>query len=216
MRVILFANGAAQPGAMVWRVLDDMPDAYILCADGGALHALRFQRQPQTIIGDFDSLTDAQAAQFTAEKAELIRYPTDKDETDLELALCWAAGQGATAIAVIGGLGGRFDQTLANAHLLTLPQLNGIDVKMVAGKQSIRLLKPGRHQVAGQAGDTLSLLPIGGAAHNITARGLKYPLRDESLAFGPARGLSNVMLADRADIELQAGMLLVVHTIGRA
>ena len=216
MHILLFANGEARPGAMVQRALDEAESPYVLCADGGALNARRFQRQPQTIIGDFDSLTDRQLAELAAEGAELLRWPGDKDETDLELALDWAARQDAQAVHIIGGLGGRFDQTLANVHLLALPQLDGIDVEVVDGAQSIRLFKPGRHQIRGQAGDTISLLPIGGGAHGITTAALKYPLRDEPLTFGPARGLSNVMLGSRADIELCRGMLLMVHTIGRA
>ena len=216
MQILLFANGEANPGTMIQRVLDEVESPYILCADGGALNALKFHRTPQTIVGDMDSLTDLQAAEFAAQGAELVQYPVDKDETDLELALHWAARHGATAIYIVGGLGGRFDQTLANIYLLALPQLDGIHIEMVDAEQSICLLKPGRHQVKGQAGDTLSLIPLGGAASGITVSALKYPLCDEPLQFGPARGLSNVMQSDRASIEIRQGLLLMVHTIGRA
>ena len=216
MQVLLFANGEANPGSMVQRVLDDVESPYILCADGGALNALKFNQTPQTIVGDMDSLTDLQAAEFAAQGAELVRYPAEKDETDLELALYWALRHGAAAVYVVGGLGGRFDQTLANIYLLALPALDGIHIEVVDAEQSIRLLKPGRHQVKGQAGDTISLLPIGGATKGITTTALKYPLRDEPLQFGPARGISNVMQTNHAGIDIRQGMLLMVHTIGRA
>lgn len=216
MQILLFANGEANPGTMIQRALDEVESPYVLCADGGALNALKFHQTPQTIVGDMDSLTDMQAAEFAAQGAELVQYPMDKDETDLELALCWAARHGATAIYIVGGLGGRFDQTLANVYLLALPELDGIHIEVVDAEQSIRLLKPGRHQVKGQAGDTISLIPISRAAGGITTSALKYPLRGEPLQFGPARGLSNVMQADRASIEIRQGLLLMVHTVGRA
>ncbi len=216
MRILLFANGEANPGTMIQRALDKAEPAYVLCADGGALNALKFHRTPQTIVGDMDSLTDLQAAAFAAQGAELVQYPVAKDETDLELALRWSARHGAAAIYIVGGLGGRFDQTLANVYLLALPELDGIHIEVVDAEQSIRLLKPGRHQVKGQAGDTISLIPIGGAAGGITTTALKYPLRGEPLQFGPARGLSNVMQADQAGIEIRQGLLLMVHTVGRA
>ena len=216
MRILLFANGEANPGPMIQRVLDEVESPYVLCADGGALNALKFHRTPQTIVGDMDSLTDLQAAEFAVQGAELVQYPVDKDETDLELALYWSARRRAAAIYIVGGLGGRFDQTLANVYLLALPELDGIHIEVVDAEQSIRLLKPGQHQVKGQAGDTISLIPISRAAGGITTSALKYPLRDEPLQFGPARGLSNVMQADQAGIEIRQGLLLMVHTVGRA
>jgi thiamine pyrophosphokinase len=45
---------------------------------------------------------------------------------------------------------------------------------------------------------------------------LRYPLRDESLLFGPARGVSNVMDGERAIVRVRDGALIVVHTVGRA
>jgi thiamine pyrophosphokinase len=45
---------------------------------------------------------------------------------------------------------------------------------------------------------------------------LYYPLRGETLAFGPARGISNVMTAAHAQITTSEGTLLLVHTEGRA
>ena len=216
MRILLFANGVIKDGTMVRRALEGAGSAHILCADGGALNALRLGLAPQTIIGDLDSLSAKQVEAFSAAGAEVLRFPTDKDETDLELALRWSADRGATAIVILGALGGRFDQTLANVYLLALPGLHDIPIEMVDGEQNIRLLRPGPHRVEGSAGDTVSLIPLGGKAGGISASGLKYPLRGESLEFGPARGISNVMLCDSASLEFHSGLLLVIHTRGRA
>ena len=201
---------------MLRRALERAGSAHILCADGGALNALKYGMKPQTIIGDFDSLGAAQVEEHRAAGAEICRFPLEKDETDLELALRWAVDQGARAIVVLGALGGRFDQTLANVYLLALPGLRDIPIELVDGDEHIRLLRPGRHSIAGRSGDTISLLPMGGRADGISTDNLKYPLRDESLEFGPARGISNVMLSDSASLNLHSGMLLLIHTRGRA
>ncbi len=216
MRILLFANGVAKDGTMVRRALEAAGAAHILAADGGALNALKFGLAPQTIIGDLDSLSGEQVEEFSAAGTEILRFPTEKDETDLELALQWSVDKGASAIVILGALGGRFDQTLANVYLLALPSLQDIQIELVDGEQNIRLLRPGTHSIAGRTGDTISLIPLGGEARGITSRGLKYPLRDESLEFGPARGISNVMLCDSASLELRTGLLLIIHTRGRA
>ena len=117
---------------------------------------------------------------------------------------------------IIGSLGGRLDQMLANIYLLTLPVLENCDVRLVAGRQETCLLIPGTHIVNGMSGDTLSLIPIGGDASGISTEGLVYPLKRETLAFGASRGVSNVMRADAAQITVQTGRLLLVHTLGKA
>lgn len=214
--VLLFANGIFTPGEAVRRVLAAQRSPTIVCADGGALHARALGLQPQTIIGDMDSLSPADVLAFEAAGAQIIRHPPEKDETDLELALRFCHELGAKTVTILGGLGGRFDQTLANILLLTLPALKSMRIELVDGAQTIRLLGAGQHQITGAAGDTVSLIPLQGAATGITTRGLQYALRDETLPLGPARGISNVMLAEMAEVELGGGLLLLVHTIGRA
>lgn len=216
MRILLFANGVTKDGTMVRRALEEARSAHILCADGGALNALKLGLAPQTIIGDLDSLSAEQVEEFRAAGAAVLCFPMEKDETDLELALQWSADKGGSSIVILGALGGRFDQTLANVHLLVLPSLQDIQIELVDGEENIRLLRPGEHGIEGRAGDTVSLIPLDGKASGITSSGLKYPLRDESLEFGPARGISNMMLSDSASLELHSGLLLVVHTRGRA
>lgn len=216
MQVLLFANGVVRPGRMLRRRLAALNAPYVLCADGGALQARALGYTPRAVIGDLDSLPAEQLAELQAGGAEFLRHPPDKDESDLELALHHCLRIGASAVTIIGGLGGRLDQTVANIFLLYLPELSALPVEHVDGDQATRLLAPGRHPIAGQCGDTISLIPITADASGIDTSGLKYPLRGETLRMGPARGISNVMLADEARIEFQSGLLLLVHTIGRA
>jgi thiamine pyrophosphokinase len=113
-------------------------------------------------------------------------------------------------------VGDRFDQTLSNVYLMALPILRDCDVRMVAGKQETWLIGAGEHTIEGQGGDTVSLIPLNGTVRGVKTDGLYYPLRDEDLIFGPARGVSNVLNGDRASVSVREGVLLVVHTIGRA
>jgi thiamine pyrophosphokinase len=215
----VFANGDVNDGPMVQRALVaarrwDGP--LIVAADGGARVAQYYDLSVDTIIGDLDSLSAMEVQGFLARGVNIQRYSPEKDETDLELALRWAAGQGARWIRVVGGLGNRLDQTLANVYLLALPELGGCDVRLVAGKQEAWLLRPGEHDIEGAKGDTVSLIPLGGTVHDVRTENLYYPLRDETLLFGPARGISNVMNGDMARVGVGQGLLLVVHTVGRA
>lgn len=216
MRILLIGNGELNQGAMVARLLDSLDSPRVICADGGALHARRLALKPHTIIGDLDSLRAEEAAAFKADGVDIIQHPPEKDETDLELALRHCLSLEAKSIAILGALGGRIDQTLANIHLLSQADFRDLDIIVVDGDQSLRLLRPGAHRIAGERGDTISLIPLSAAVDGLWTRRLQYPLRRETLHRGPTRGLSNVMLAGEAEIEFEAGLLLLVHTSGRA
>lgn len=216
MKILIFANGDPNPGSMVTESLADTEDALVIAADGGARVAWRFDKQPQVVIGDMDSLSEDEQAQLTAQGADLYRYPVEKDKTDLELALIYAAEQNATWIRIIGATGGRFDQMLANIYLLALPALQDCDVAIVSSNQRMRLLASGQHSIYGDEGDTVSLIPVSGDVSGITTSGLYYPLDNEMLYFGPARGVSNVMTETCAQVDVRRGTLLCVHTKGHA
>lgn len=211
MRTVIIANGDPPTQDDIHRWLRS-GDA-LLCADGGARAALRFGLHPQRVIGDFDSLTDDELRELEQGGAMLERHPTHKDETDLELALLYAANTASDEIVVLGALGGRLDQTIANVLLLAMPALAQHRVLIASGNEQTFLLRPDALlELRGEPGDTVSLIPFGGDAHGIITEGLEYPLRDESLRFGPARGVSNVMLGRRATIRFSAGLLLCVQS----
>lgn len=216
MTAVIFANGDPADGPMVRKWLAHADQPYLLAADGGAHIAAHYGLQPHAVIGDMDSIDPALLAALEAQGAAITRFPVAKDETDLELALIAAAAGGHDPIIIIGAVGSRLDHTLANVYLLALPQLDGRTVKMVSGREEITLLRPGKHRIDGAVGDTISLLPVGGPAAGVRTDGLSYPLRDETLHFGPARGVSNVMAQAPAYISLNSGWLLVIHTEGKA
>lgn len=217
MNALIFANGQIEDGEMVQRALVAAGgDALVVAADGGARMAAHYGLRVDAVIGDMDSLDADEAVALEAQGTRLLPHPAEKDETDLELALVWAVGQGARRLRVIGATGGRLDQTLSNIYLLALPALVGVDIQMVAGKQAMWLLGAGMHKLHGQQGDTISLIPLNGTVRGVYTENLYYPLRDEDLYFGPARGVSNVMTAEEASVTVREGVLLVVHTLGRA
>jgi thiamine pyrophosphokinase len=67
-------------------------------------------------------------------------------------------------------------------------------------------------ELPGLIGATVSLLPFGGDVEGVTTRALRYPLRDEPLTQGPARGLSNVRTGPDAAVTIRRGRLLIVES----
>jgi thiamine pyrophosphokinase len=166
------------------------------------------------VIGDFDSLTPTELEDLQAHGTRLIRYPSRKDFTDLELALQYACEQNADQVIVFGALGLRWDQTLANILLLANPSTSRPRIGLLDGSQEILLIRESQTiEIFGQPGDTVSLIPINGNAEGISTIGLEYPLMKETLQFGATRGVSNVLLENQATIHLEQGLLIciVIH-----
>jgi thiamine pyrophosphokinase len=208
MHALIVANSPtfdARPFAALLRSA-----ALLIAADGGgnALHAIDIV--PHVVIGDLDSLEPAALAYFSAAGSEIVQHRPDKDETDLELALLLAVERGARQIDVLGALGGRWDQGLSNVALLALPELRGCRVRLLDVTQEAYVVRK-QSVIDGRIGDTISLLPLGGAAHGISTAGLQYALDDATLHFERSRGVSNVIVAQPASVSLRTGLLLVVH-----
>ena len=113
----------------------------------------------------------------------------------------------------------RLDHELANIDLLAHPALASLDARLLGDRARVRLLdghghggEPVTADLHGRPGDLVSLLPLGATVERVTTRGLEYPLLEEPLDVGPARGLSNVRVGPHAMVTIRAGRLLIVET----
>ena len=214
MRAIIIAGGQAGDDED-WRRWVREGD-WLIGADGGAARALAWGLVPHLVIGDMDSLPGEARTALEAWGSQFVVHPRAKDETDLELALTHAAQEGAHEIVVLGALGGRLDHALANVLLLTLPKLEGVEVRIASDRQEALLVRGGRETtLEGESGDLVSLLPLGGDARGVTTSGLAWPLERDTLRHGFSRGVSNEMTAPVARVAVEAGSLLVVHSWAR-
>jgi thiamine pyrophosphokinase len=187
----------------------------VIAADSGAATALKYGYTPGIVVGDFDSLDAALLEELSERGSQVWRVEVEKDETDTELAVQVAIEQGATSITLLGAIGGvRFDHTMAN--ILLLAGFEGLAIRMVDGPMACWLVRgPGSSTIDGSLGDLVSLLPLTSDASGVRTEGLYYPLRGETLYFGKPRGVSNVLIEEHAEVFVQGGMLLVIHSDAR-
>ena len=211
-RTLILANGDILDSSALKEHIETWSPEQVIAADGGSRHASTLGLEIDLLVGDLDSIEADQRETLRAQGTQFEHFKAEKDETDLELALLRAVAQGATEIAVIGIIGDRLDMVLANIHLLTLDALNPIRAELWLGRQTAWLIRPPGEEFEGTAGDTLSLIPVKGDALSVSTTGLAYPLHGETLFFGHARGVSNMMKQEVCHVGLEAGILLAVHT----
>jgi thiamine pyrophosphokinase len=192
----------------------------VVAADGGTRSAAPLGLRLDLIVGDLDSIDPIALERLAADGVPIERAPADKDETDTELAVLAAIGRGATRLTIVGGLGGpRLDHELANVALLALPALGDRPARLLDGNVRISLVTaPGpdgravRADLEGPIGALVSLIPWGGDVTGVTTSGLRYPLIEEALPAGPARGISNLRTTVGASVEVGSGRLLVIES----
>ena len=186
--------------------------AYVVAADSGFDHAVALGIDVDLLVGDLESLSAAGLARAEALGVPIERHPTEKDATDIELAIDAAVRDGADAVTVVTGGGDRLDHLLVGILLLGHPMLADRPADAWIGPAHLTGLHgPGTVTVSGRPGQLVSLVPIGGDAVGITTVGLAYPLADETLTAATTRGVSNVLLDATATITLTAGSLLVIQ-----
>lgn len=214
MNALIVADGDIPAREALDRLVAGATPDLVVAADGGALKAAALGFTPHVIVGDADSLPADSAERLRHAGSEVLVHPAAKNESDTELAVREAVSRGAEELLIIGAFGGaRLEHTIANLLLLCLPELSGRDVRLADGASVVRLLEGGSSlSIAGAVGDFVSLLPLGPSVEGVTTSGLSYPLDDEPLHQGPARGLSNVLSEPLATVRTRSGRLLVVHT----
>ena len=207
-RAIIFVNGEMKNRYAVGDML--RTDDLLVAVDGGLRHLERLGLQPHYLVGDMDSLHPSQVERLEQAGVSISRFPTAKDETDLELALDLVLEKEYKTIVIVAALGGRTDQMLGNLFLLTRADLSGCDVRLDDGVEEAFLVQ-GETQICGCAGDLVSLLPIGEPARGVVTHGLKYALCGETLLPDQTRGISNVLTEACAAVQIESGQLLCLH-----
>jgi thiamine pyrophosphokinase len=182
----------------------------IIAADSGGKYLLELGVLPDLLVGDFDSLAPEELRRMEAAGVKTRSFPSQKDETDLELSIEYARRDGITDLTILGGLGGRrLDHTLANIGLLLAARERGISARLIDPDQEVTLVGE-RGVFAFRPGWALSLIPLTAEVRGITTRGLAYPLRNETLHFGAGRGVHNQFELAEATVEVGEGILLAI------
>ena len=210
MKVILFAGAKINDYSFCEKYMDGA-DA-VICCDAGMHHAKALGIDPDYIVGDFDSTNPEILEYYKAKHIPVRQFPTRKDETDMELGIFLALELGATDLVLLGGIGDRFDHTLANAHYLLSLLKKGVRARLVDEKNCVEVID--RHlTVEGKVGDLVSTLPLSMEVKGITLKGFSYPLTDATLTLdGDYIAVSNVLAEETATIDIKEGYLFVIRS----
>lgn len=179
-------------------------DDYMIYCDSGLRHVAALGRQPDLIVGDFDSHENPHAA------AETIVLPREKDDTDTCFAAKEALRRGFRDYLLLGVVGARLDHTLGNLGLALLLDSAGAKV-LIADDYSEMEIVSDRAAVT-EDFPYFSLINLDGTAGKVTVTGAKFPLCEAALPCEGSLGVSNEPLPGQTtEIAVGEGRLLLIR-----
>ncbi|NLI23040.1 MAG: thiamine diphosphokinase [Clostridiales bacterium] len=176
----------------------------VIAADAGYRALQATGREPDLLVGDFDSLADRPAG------VEALAFPPEKDDTDMGLALSEGWARGYRDFALYGADGGRLDHTVANLQLLGGASRRGASVRLIGRAQDVFALTNGTLALPPrEPGTVVSVFCHGGRALGVTLTGLRYPLNRANLTADRPLGVSNEYVRPDPTVTVEQGTLLV-------
>ena len=176
----------------------------VIAADAGFDYLNDLGLRADVVLGDFDSVISYDLP------SDSLRYPKEKDDTDMMLALKLGLERGYTEFRIYGGMGGRLEHTLANLQcLIYLKQCSAVGYLM-DDKTTAFVMQNETVWFKPEAKGFLSLFSLGEKASGVTIRNLKYEMQNGEITNSFPIGISNEFIGKRSSVTVEQGMLAVI------
>lgn len=179
---------------------------YVIAVDKGYEYLRDRGIESSLVLGDFDSLG------YVPVHPHIKRFPEQKNESDIELALHEAAARGFDELYVYGCLAKRLDHTYGVLQLLAHFSRRGIWTFGIGDDFACVALTGQKHDTirfgAGAEG-TLSAFAVSDVVTGVMEEGLHYPLHRATLTNDKPLGVSNELCGTDASVSVEEGTLLV-------
>ncbi len=189
-------------------VLENLNIEYVICADGGLEKAEKLDLTPNIIIGDLDSVNKLVLKKYLDMNIEIIKYPSEKNCTDMELAIEHAVEKGFKNIILIGATGSRLDHTIANIMLIEKYYKKGIHIHVIDNNNLIQIVT-NSIEIINKKDYFVSIVPITDSIEVVSLIGFKYPLINVKVKRGSTLCVSNQIINEKGTIILGKGVGLV-------
>lgn len=209
--IVVVTGNAPIPDHVVSRIPSA---AIVLAVDGGLDHARAAGLSPSGLIGDLDSISP-EGLEWAQANTTVAKHPADKNDTDTELALAFAADMNPERLTLVGG-GDRLDHTIAAIGALDAPELAPIPVLDAwwNGQHLDVIHGPGRRELHLEADSIVSLLAIRTPCDKVGISGVRWPLDDHHLESNIGLGVSNEVTdaSGVVSVTVSNGVLTVFNT----
>lgn len=192
------------------RIIENIKYDYLICADGGLEKVSNYGIIPDIIIGDFDSVDGNVLKQYES-KIPVKKFPSEKDFTDMELAVELAISKGYKNIILTGASGSRLDHTLGNILLMEKYFKNGVSISIIDNNNEMKIISDNAELfIEYKEGYYISIIPITESIQGLCLEGFKYNLDNVDVKRGSTLCISNQIKDNKGKITLRKGRAIVI------
>ena len=179
----------------------------IIAVDSGVEHLFKLSLDPNTLIGDLDSISENSLDKVKKNGVDIIAFNSNKDQTDFELALNYLEGVENSIIYIIGGESGEIDHLLS--IFLLIPSKSFFEnIIWVYGDKKIIFRQKLKLNVKKMS--KFSIIPLSDLS-NLSIDGAEWNLENKNIQFGETTTLRNIANKDELNVSCDKGVFAFIY-----
>ena len=179
----------------------------IIAVDSGIEHLLNLSLDPNTLIGDLDSISKKSLNEVKKNGVKILAFNSNKDQTDFELALNYLEEAEKSKVYIIGGESGEIDHLISIFLLIPSKSFFENIIWLYGDK---RIIFRQKLELNIKKLTKFSIIPLSDLT-NLSIDGAEWNLDNKDIQFGETLTLRNNTNEERLNIRCDKGVFALIY-----
>ena len=179
----------------------------IIAVDSGIEHLLNLSLDPNTLIGDLDSISKKSLDEVKKNGVKILAFNSNKDQTDFELALNYLEEAEKSKVYIIGGESGEIDHLISIFLLIPSKSFFENIIWLYGDK---RIIFRQKIELNIKKLTKFSIIPLSDLT-NLSIYGAEWNLDNKDIQFGETLTLRNNTNEEQLNIRCDKGVFALIY-----
>ena len=179
----------------------------IIAVDSGIEHLLNLSLNPNTLIGDLDSISKKSLDEVKKNGVKILAFNSNKDQTDFELALNYLEEAEKSKVYIIGGESGEIDHLISIFLLIPSKSFFENIIWLYGDK---RIIFQQKIELNIKKLTKFSIIPLSDLT-NLSIDGAEWNLDNKDIQFGETLTLRNITNEEQLNIRCDKGVFALIY-----
>lgn len=179
----------------------------IIAVDSGIEHLLNLSLDPNTLIGDLDSISKKSLDEVKKNGVKILSFNSNKDQTDFELALNYLEEVEKSKVYIIGGESGEIDHLISIFLLIPSKSFFENIIWLYGDK---RIIFRQKIELNIKKLTKFSIIPLSDLT-NLSIDGAEWNLDNKDIQFGETLTLRNITNEEQLNIRCDKGVFALIY-----
>lgn len=179
----------------------------IIAVDSGIEHLHNLSLDPNTLIGDLDSISKKSLDEVKKNGVKILAFNSNKDQTDFELALNYLEETEKSKVYIIGGESGEIDHLISIFLLIPSKSFFENIIWLYGDK---RIIFRQKLELNIKKLTKFSIIPLSDLT-NLSIDGAEWNLDNKDIQFGETLTLRNNTNEEQLNIRCDKGVFALIY-----